>query len=166
MAPRSPVASGSLAAMASAAKRIMLKLPIRFTVITFWNSSKLCAPFFPTIFSAGAIPAQFTKPISLPKPVAAATTALPSFSSATLAFTKTPPISAATLWPNSSFISAMTTLPPLAASMRAVPSPKPCAPPVTINTFPAISMKISSSYDVNVNHTIEQKKPRKKLAGL
>jgi len=41
-------------------------------------------------------------------------------------------------------MSAITTLPPLAASMRAVPSPRPDAPPVTMKTLPAISMKCSS----------------------
>jgi hypothetical protein len=40
-------------------------------------------------------------------------------------------------------MSAMTTLPPLAANIRAAPSPKPDAPPVTMNTLPAISMLIS-----------------------
>ena len=34
----------------------------------------------------------------------------------------------------------MTTLPPFAASMRAVPSPRPEAPPVTMKTLPAMSM--------------------------
>jgi hypothetical protein len=33
-------------------------------------------------------------------------------------------------------MSAMTTVAPLAASMRAVPSPRPDAPPVTMNTLP------------------------------
>ena len=36
-----------------------------------------------------------------------------------------------------------TTLPPLAVSMRAVPSPKPDAPPVTMKTLPAMSMENS-----------------------
>ena len=39
----------------------------------------------------------------------------------------------------------MTTLPPFAASMRAVPSPRPEAPPVTMKTLPAMSMRCSVS---------------------
>jgi hypothetical protein len=38
--------------------------------------------------------------------------------------------------------SAITTLPPAAANMRALPSPKPEAPPVTMNTLPAMSMSV------------------------
>src|SRR5690606_29221637 len=54
--------------------------------------------------------------------------------------TKAPPISAATASPFSCCMSAITTMPPLAASMRAVPSPRPDAPPVTTNTLPWISI--------------------------
>jgi hypothetical protein len=36
----------------------------------------------------------------------------------------------------------ITTLPPAAASMRALPSPSPEAPPVTMNTLPAMSMSV------------------------
>ncbi len=78
--PRSPVGSGALALMASAASRIMLKLPIRLIDTTFWNSSSECAPFLPTILAAGATPAQFTRPKSEPSSSAAATALLPSAS--------------------------------------------------------------------------------------
>ena len=40
----------------------------------------------------------------------------------------------------STCMSAMTTVPPRKASMRAVPSPSPEAPPVTMNTLPLISI--------------------------
>src|SRR5690606_6713570 len=40
----------------------------------------------------------------------------------------------------SSCTSAMTTLPPLATSMRTVPAPRPDAPPVTMNTLSLISI--------------------------
>ena len=88
------------------------------------------------------MPAQLTSPMSLPSFSAAATAAWPSDSELTSHFTKTPPISAATFSPLSAFMSATTTLPPLAASSRAVPSPRPEAPPVTMKTLPAISMML------------------------
>ena len=86
------------------------------------------------------MPAQLTRPISLPSDTALATTAWPSASWLTSHLTKAPPISLATASPLSTCMSAMTTLPPLAASMRAVPSPRPEAPPVTMKTLPLISM--------------------------
>ena len=138
--PRSPVASGSFLHMASAASRIMLKLPIRLTVMVLLNTASACAPFLPTVFSAGAMPAQLTRPISLPSETARATTAWPSASLLTSQGTNAPPMSWATICPLSACISAMTTVPPCAASMRAAPSPRPDAPPVTMNTLPLMSM--------------------------
>ena len=38
----------------------MLKLPIKLTVIVFVKTSNLWAPCLPTVFSAGAMPAQLT----------------------------------------------------------------------------------------------------------
>ena len=140
MAPRSAVGSGSFLHMASAAKRIMLKVPIRLTVTALVNTARECAPFLPTVFSAGAMPAQLTKPISLPMETALATTAWPSASLLTSQRMKAPPISLAMASPFSTCMSAITTLPPLAASMRAVPSPSPEAPPVTMKTLPEMSM--------------------------
>src|SRR5512137_2680451 len=52
--------------MASAARRIMLKLPIRLTVIVFVNVCSGCAPSLPTVLTAGAMPAQLTRPNSVP----------------------------------------------------------------------------------------------------
>ena len=121
----------------------MLKLPIRLTVIVLVYTASECGPFLPTVFSAGAMPAQFTRPISLPMETALATTAWPSASWLTSHLTKAPPISFATASPFSACMSAMTTLPPAAASMRAVPSPSPEAPPVTMNTLPLISISRS-----------------------
>ena len=82
------------------------------------------------------MPAQLTKPTSLPMDTAWATTAWPSASLLTSHLTNAPPNSLAMASPFSACMSAMTTLPPLAASMRAVPSPKPDAPPVTMKTLP------------------------------
>ena len=44
----------------------MLKLPIRLTVITLAKTASGCAPSLPTVLTAGAMPAQLTRPISLP----------------------------------------------------------------------------------------------------
>ena len=41
------------------------------------NKASACAPSLPTVLAAGAMPAQFTSPISLPRASAAATTAWP-----------------------------------------------------------------------------------------
>src|SRR2546429_4629952 len=53
--------------------------------------------------------------------------------------------------PLSACMSAITTLPPSAASMRAVPSPSPEAPPVTMNTRSLICMECLRSEE----HTSE-----------
>ena len=86
------------------------------------------------------MPAQLTRPISLPMDTALATTAWPSASLLTSQRRNAPPISLAMASPFSTCMSAITTLPPLAASMRAVPSPSPEAPPVTIKTLPEMSI--------------------------
>ena len=121
----------------------MLKLPTRLTMMVLVNTSSLCAPPLPTVFSAGAMPAQLTRPTSLPSDWAWATTAWPSASLLTSHLTKAAPMSLATASPLSTCMSAITTLPPSAASMRAVPSPRPDAPPVTMKTLPAMSMRRS-----------------------
>lgn len=51
----------------------MLKVPIRFTAMTFENSSSGCGPSRPTVFDAGVMPAQFTSPRSVPSFSAAST---------------------------------------------------------------------------------------------
>src|SRR6185312_15922403 len=148
--PRSPVASGAFLHMASAARRIMLKLPTRFTMTVRLNTLKAWAPFLPTVFSAGAMPAQLTRPISLPIDTALATATWPSVSLLTSQRTKAPPISLAIASPRSVCMSAITTVPPCEASMRAVPSPRPDAPPVTMNTLPLISMANPSERMIEV----------------
>ena len=60
--PRSPSLVGRRCrASRSAARRSTLKVPIRLTRITVSNSSKLCGPLLPAIFSAGPMPAQQTE---------------------------------------------------------------------------------------------------------
>ena len=139
--PRSPVGSGAFFAIASAARRIMLKLPIRLIWMTLANRPSACAPSLPTVRAAGAMPAQLTRPKSAPIDSACATTARPSSSLETSQRTKAPPISSATAWPRSACRSAMTTFAPSRASMRAAPSPRPEAAPVTMKTLPAMSME-------------------------
>src|SRR5882672_6071859 len=58
----------------------MLNVPIRLMPITRANVSSLCGPSLPTVFSPAAIPAQLIRPRNVPRPRAAATTALPSLS--------------------------------------------------------------------------------------
>jgi hypothetical protein len=62
----------------------------------------------------------------------------------TSTFTNAPPMSLATALPLSSWRSAMTTLAPREARRRAVASPRPEAPPVTIDEVPLRSRAIGS----------------------
>ncbi|MNY14193.1 hypothetical protein D3C86_1473610 [compost metagenome] len=146
--PRSPSASGVLRTMAAAASRIMLNVPIRFTRTVFSNEASGCGPSLPTVLAATAIPAQLTSPASRPSFSAASTAAWPSVSDATSHFTNWPPSSSASAVPAASFRSAMTTLPPACASIRAVPAPSPDAPPVTMNTLFWMSIRLSPWFAV------------------
>ena len=119
----------------------MLNDPIRLTVMVFVKTSSGCAPSRPTVFDAGAMPAQLISPISLPAPVAAETTALPSASELTSQRTNRWPSSFASVSPSSCCTSAMTTFAPLLVSMRTVPAPRPDAPPVTMKTLPSMFMR-------------------------
>ena len=53
MRPRSPLAFGSLPTIALAARRSMLKVPIRLMLTTLAKLSRRCGPSRPTTFSAG-----------------------------------------------------------------------------------------------------------------
>ena len=64
--PRSPSSSGSLPSIAAAASRSTLNVPIRFTLMTVWNGSKLCGPRLPAVLSAQPMPAQQTEIRSSP----------------------------------------------------------------------------------------------------
>ena len=57
-------AVGSCLAIASAARRIMLKVPIRLMLMTRANDASACGPSLPTTFSPMAMPAQLTRPRS------------------------------------------------------------------------------------------------------
>jgi hypothetical protein len=103
------------------------------------------APFLPTVFSAGAMPAQLTKPISLPSDTALSTTACAIGFIADIAVHKG---STNLLGDGFAFVDLHVRDDDSAAlrkaSMRAVPSPRPEAPPVTMNTLPLMSMCCSN----------------------
>src|ERR1017187_3710001 len=137
--PRRPSAStGSVRAMAAAPIRIRLNVPIRLTSMTLRNDARSCGdPSRPTVRDAQPTPAQFTTVRSgTPCPAAACTAAATDPSSDTSVFTNRPPDSAATVFPCSSFRSAMTTVAPVAASARATASPRPLAAPEMIAAVP------------------------------
>ena len=66
MTPRSPSSKGSAASMSAAARRSRLKLPIKFTLMTFSKSSSAIGPPRPTMRLAGAMPAQLTRTRAAP----------------------------------------------------------------------------------------------------
>jgi hypothetical protein len=85
-----------------------------------------------TVFWPVAMPAQLTVRRSWPWAARAlAKAAATSSSEVTSTLQKTPPISLAMASPFSSFMSNRATFAPVAAMARAVPSPRPEAPPVT-----------------------------------
>src|SRR5215831_3227287 len=144
--PRSPAAFGCPFAIATDASRIMLKVPTRLMLITRANEASTCGPSFFTVRSAIAMPAQLTRPLRDPKAFTVwSTTACPSDSEVTSHFAKRTlaPSSFASASPFSACRSAIATLAPFAASMRTVPSPRPDAPPVTMNVLPLICIETS-----------------------
>jgi hypothetical protein len=114
------------------------KVPIRLTWMTKSKAdsgkcliSPLCLSRL-AVLIALPMPAQLTRMRSWPcASRALAKPASTSSSLVTLTLQKMPPMSLATASPFSSFMSKMATLAPLAASARAVASPRPDAPPVT-----------------------------------
>ena len=139
--PRSPSGPGSLAAMASAARRVTLKVPTRLTWTTVANRSSECGPWRPRTRSAGAIPAQLTAACRPPPSTAAATASRTLASSVTSVATNRArsPSSAATRSPRSRSTSARTTDPPRSTTIRAVAAPSPDPPPVTSTVLPVMS---------------------------
>ncbi|MNT35739.1 hypothetical protein D3C72_1717780 [compost metagenome] len=156
--PRSPSLSGVFCTIAAAARRIMLKVPIRLMRMVLSKASSGCGPFLPTVLLAVAMPAQLMMPDRRPSAWAAATTAWPSASEVTSQRTNWPFSSVARAWPACSLRSAMTTLAPASASILAVPAPRPEAPPVTMKTLSLICIcgvsfvLVSISVYVNVNY--------------
>src|SRR5882672_9430584 len=96
-----------------------------------------------------AMPAQFTKPCKALKFLSAAsTTACPSLSEVTSHLTKRAfaPSCFASASPLSACRSAMTALAPASTSILTVPSPRPDAPPVTMNVLPLSCMASTSTF--------------------
>src|ERR1022692_2948039 len=137
--PRSPSASAaSVFAMAAAAIRIRLNVPIRLTSMTLRKIARSCGvPSRPTVRAAQPIPAQFTATRSGgPSATAASTAAWTGPSFTTSVRMKRPPMAVASAVPRCSLRSATSTAAPAAASSRAVASPRPLAPPETIAAVP------------------------------
>src|SRR5882672_11252476 len=96
-----------------------------------------------------AMPAQFTKPCKALKFLSAAsTTACPSVSLVTSHLTKRAlaPSCFASASPLSAWRSAITALAPASTSILTVPSPRPDAPPVTMNVLPLSCMASTSTF--------------------
>ena len=84
-APRSPPSSGSFPAIAAAASRSTLNVPIRFTRTTASNGSRAAGPSFFTVRSAQPIPAHETARRSSPACSTAAATSASLVTSASRA---------------------------------------------------------------------------------
>ena len=114
---------------------------MRLMLTTLAKSSSARGPLRPTIFAGVPTPAQLTTMRATPWASRALATAAsvpgPSVTSQT---TPRPPISLATASAFSMFMSKMETLAPAAANARAVASPNPEAPPVTIAASPSTFM--------------------------
>src|SRR3954471_8510548 len=168
MTPRSPPALGEALAIASAASRIMLKVPIAFTVSTLTKRPRACGASLPSVRSAMPMPAQLTSTWRPPNSFTAnATAALPSASEVTSVLAKRPPSSFASFSPASACRSAMTTLPPPSAAMRAVAAPRPEAPPVMRNTLFLICIRCSPAeygYSLRKNADLEDNSTCMRLA--
>src|SRR3984885_5203212 len=134
--PRSP-STGSSLAISAAARRIMLKVPMRLTRITFSKSASGCGPSRPTTRLATPMPAQLTSTRAAPCAAAALASAAPAeASSATSPATARPPIALAASSAAAGLRSKTVTFAPLAASASAVARPSPEPPPVTIAATP------------------------------
>ena len=114
------------------------KVPNRLTRTVRSNAAMSWARISPvsflrdTVFWPVAMPAQLTVRRSWPWAARALSKAAATeASSVTSTWQNTPPISAAIASPFSAFRSNRATLAPVAAMARAVPSPRPEAPPVT-----------------------------------
>src|SRR6267154_1836930 len=135
--------------MATAARRIILNVPMRLMLITRENDASACGPSFFTVRSAMAMPAQFTKPCKALKFFSAASIAAwPSVSLVTSHLTNRAlaPSCFASASPLSAWRSAITALAPASTSILTVPSPRPDAPPVTINVLPLSCMASTSTF--------------------
>src|ERR1700722_9043073 len=150
MTPRSPSIGSSLL-IAALARRIILKVPMRFTRITFSKSASGWGPSRPTTRLATPMPAQLTS--TRGGPWVAAAFAIPpaaDASSATSPATARPPTALAASSAAAGLRSKTVTFAPLAASASAVARPSPDAPPVTIAATPDSFIALPPSARANL----------------
>ena len=136
--PRSPPSSGVLAAIAAAARRMTLNVPIKLIFIMRWNTSNGCGPSLPNTLDGAPTPAQFNAPFRLPKLlIAVAMAAFTSASLVTSALAKRAcaPSCLAKASPCAAFTSTSTTFPPPLTMAWAVAAPSPEPPPVITNVL-------------------------------
>ena len=129
--------------MAEAALVITLKVPMTLRFWMNWNGARSWGePSRLMTRPTQPVPAQLTAMRRLPPSAAWSTAFWQSSGSVTSPPTKLAlaPISATTSLPRSSLRSKTVTRTPSAASLRAVASPRPEAPPVMIAELPLISM--------------------------
>src|SRR5277367_6547853 len=148
--PRSPSIGSSLP-ISAAARRIMLKVPMRLTRITFSKSASGCGPSRPTTRFGVPTPAQLTSTRVGPCAAAALASAAPTEpSSATSPATARPPIALAASSAAAGLRSKTVTFAPLAASASAVARPSPDPPPVTIAATPDSFIALPPSARANL----------------
>src|SRR5450830_315592 len=136
MTPRSPSSRASCAIMSAAARRIMLKVPIRLTLMMrLKSSSGIAWPSLPTRRLAPPMPAQLTRMRAGPWAARAAASA-----ASTLAVSV---MSQAAAWAPTRLTSRMLTRAPSWASWRTTSAPSPEAPPVTSAACPCNCMVVS-----------------------
>lgn len=144
MTPRSSPSS-AFSAIAVAANRITLNVPIRFTEITFEKASSGNAPFLPVVLIALPMPAQFTTIARVPSSLARSTAACTAASSVTSAGAKrTASPRAASAEVSALGRSIATTRAPPATRRVTVARPRPEAPPVTSAVLFFRSITVSS----------------------
>ena len=107
---------------------------------TLSNSSRLCGPRRPAVFSAGPMPAQQTEIRRPPRPPPGRRRPRRGSASVTSVFDEVAPISLGQRRPRSALRSAIVTLAPAARRARAVAAPRPDAPPATSAFTPSICM--------------------------
>src|SRR5919199_530238 len=143
--PRSPAAFGSPRAMAAAASRMTLNVPIRFTLMTRTKSASGCGPLRPSVRWATPMPAQLIAPCSPPNASSAWSTAcctLASSVTSVRAKRTLSPSCEANCSPAAALTSATTTRAPPALKRRAQAAPRPEAPPLIKKVRPSSCMAL------------------------
>src|SRR5258705_1010573 len=141
MTPRSSP-TGSVLAMRSAPRRIMLNVPIRLISTILRNRSSGNGPSRPSVLIALPVPAQLTTTRTGPSDSAVSSAALTAASSVTSASADVAP-SPSSSTASFPLKSSTTTCAPLPISALAVASPSPDAPPVTTAATSLTSMMSS-----------------------